>query len=116
MQSANLQIGSRVNSKRAREREVSREERGQLSMDGSRRSLRGKGGREGREGSGQSSRAGSRKGKERERKKQERMDIKGKGKEIMVEEESEHRVGSRVDVGESREKLKWELKGLFGEE
>ncbi|TGO57039.1 hypothetical protein BCON_0070g00110 [Botryotinia convoluta] len=124
-QEANAQGGSSRSLRR--NRGVSEDEMGRLWRDGSRmggRRRRGTSGEERGQGSRVGSRVGSRKEREREREKMERDklekgDGKGKGKEKPVEEE-ESRIKVEDDVGggvdESREQLKRELKGLFGEE
>ncbi|KAF7897334.1 hypothetical protein EAF00_005562 [Botryotinia globosa] len=122
-QEANAQVGSGRSSRR--NRGVSEDEVGRLSRDGSRVGGRRRRGTSGEE-RGQGSRAGSRKEREREREREKterdklgRGDSKGKGKGKVVEEE-ESRTKDEDDVGggvdESREQLKRELKGLFGEE
>ncbi|KAF7937452.1 uncharacterized protein EAE98_001766 [Botrytis deweyae] len=122
-QDANAQVGSGRSSRR--NRGVSEDEVGRLSRDGSRMSGRRRRGTSGEE-RGQASRVGSRKEREREREREkierdrlEKGDSKGKGKEKLVEKE-ESRIKVEDDVGggvdESREQLKRELKGLFGEE
>ncbi|TGO86500.1 hypothetical protein BPOR_0298g00030 [Botrytis porri] len=113
-----------------RNRGVSEDELGKLSRDGSRmggRRRRGTSGEERGHGSRVGSRMGSRNERERERIEREKMerdklergDVKGKAKEKLVEEEESGKKvedGVSDDVDESREQLKKELKGLFGEE
>ncbi|KAJ8065461.1 hypothetical protein OCU04_006146 [Sclerotinia nivalis] len=122
VEEGNTQMNSRASSRRNRG-VTSEEERSQLSRDGSKRSLGRRGGSEergqsSRMGSRTGSRTGSKKGKERGREKLERRDGKGKGKEIDKEIVVEEEVEGEEKMGEegNREKLKKELKGLFGEE
>ncbi|TGO42477.1 hypothetical protein BHYA_0008g00680 [Botrytis hyacinthi] len=120
-QEVNAQVGSGRSSRR--NRGVSEDEVGRLERDGSRIGGRRRRGTSG-EGRGQGSRVRSRKEREREREtverdKLEKGDDKWKGKQKLVEEEEsrkkvEDNVGGGVD--ESREQLKRELMGLFGEE
>ncbi|KAI9645953.1 hypothetical protein NHQ30_005390 [Ciborinia camelliae] len=108
-------ISGRSSLKGSRRRGVNEEERGQWertasrteSRSGSRRSARRS--RASEEERGQLTRTGSKKGS-RKGKEREMRDVKGKGK--LVEREEEEEAG----FDEKREKLKKELRTLFGEE